>query len=124
MAEALHGTFKHEFVYLHGPWRTRRTFERSAIDWIDWYNTRRLHSEIGDIPPVEHENDWYRHHTGCCYPQPNQPALHETRGGSDARAPTSAGQRLPGRARANELRCTASAPEMSTPPQYCACNAG
>ena len=33
----------------------------AIIDWIDWYNTVRLHSEIGDIPPVEHEADWYRH---------------------------------------------------------------
>src|SRR5205085_3935728 len=34
MAEALNGTFKHEFVYLHGPWRTRGHFERGAINWI------------------------------------------------------------------------------------------
>jgi transposase InsO family protein len=69
MAEALHGTFKHELVYLHGPWRTRRQFERAAIDWIDWYNTRRLHREIGDIPPVEHEARWYRHTTGILLPE-------------------------------------------------------
>jgi putative transposase len=68
MAEALNGSFKAEFVYLHGPWRTRGQFERSAIDWIDWYNTRRLHSAIGDIPPVEHEADWYLHHTGLLLP--------------------------------------------------------
>ncbi len=72
MAEALNGTFKAELVYLHGPWRTRVQFERAAIDWIDWYNTRRLHSAIGDIPPVEHETNWYLHHTGLLLPE-NQP---------------------------------------------------
>jgi putative transposase len=72
MAEALNGTFKAELVYLHGPWRTRVQFEHAAINWIDWYNTRRLHGEIGDIPPVEHETNWYRHHTGLVLPE-NQP---------------------------------------------------
>src|SRR3990172_2853016 len=32
------------------------------IKWVHWYNTARLHGEIGDIPPVEHETDWYRRH--------------------------------------------------------------
>lgn len=60
MAEALNGTFKAELVTLHGPWRTRRQLEIAIVEWIDWYNHRRLHSEIGDIPPVEHEQNWYR----------------------------------------------------------------
>jgi len=29
------------------------------VEWIDWYDHRRLHSEIGDIPPAEQESDWY-----------------------------------------------------------------
>jgi putative transposase len=69
MAEALNGTFKAELVHLHGPWRSRSQFEHAAIDWIDWYNTRRLHSAIGDIPPVEQEANWYRHHTGLVLPK-------------------------------------------------------
>ena len=60
MAEALNGTFKAELVTLHGPWRSRRQLEIAIVEWIDWYNHRRLHSEIGDIPPVEHEQNWYR----------------------------------------------------------------
>ncbi len=46
---------------LHGPWRTRDATEIAIIEWIDWYNAVRLHGEIGDIPPAEHEADWYRH---------------------------------------------------------------
>jgi len=60
MAEALNGTFKAELVTLHGPWRTRRQLEIAIVEWIDWYNHRRLHGEIGDIPPDEHETLWYR----------------------------------------------------------------
>ena len=60
MAEALNGTFKAELIGLHGPWRTRRQLEIAIVEWIDWYNHRRLHSEIGDTPPVEHEQNWYR----------------------------------------------------------------
>ena len=59
MAEALNGTFKAEFVTLHDPWRTRRDLEIAIVEWIDWYNHRRLHSELGDVPPAEHETAWY-----------------------------------------------------------------
>jgi putative transposase len=63
MAEALNGTFKAELVKLHGPWRTRRQLEIAVIEWIDWYNASRLHSEIGDVPPLEHETHWYPQNT-------------------------------------------------------------
>jgi transposase InsO family protein len=60
MAEALNGTFKTELVKLHGPWRTRSQLEIAIIEWIDWYNATRLHGEIGDVPPFEQEDHWYR----------------------------------------------------------------
>lgn len=62
MAEALNGSFKAELVELHGPWRTRRDLEIAIVKWIDWYNHRRLHSSIGDVPPVEYENAWHHDH--------------------------------------------------------------
>jgi len=34
--------------------------EIAIIEWIDWYNHRRLHCEIGDLPPTELESNWYR----------------------------------------------------------------
>jgi putative transposase len=61
MAEALNGTFKAELVRLHGPWRTRADLEFAIIEWIQWYNAARLHSELGDVPPAEYEAGWYRH---------------------------------------------------------------
>ena len=66
MAEALNGTFKAELVKLHGPWRTRAELETAIINWIYWYNERRLHGEIGDMPPAEYEHLWYTY---------SQPAL-------------------------------------------------
>ena len=62
MQEALNGTFKAELVHLHGPWRTRTQLEAAIISWVDWYNQTRLHGEIGDIPPAEHQTAWYRQH--------------------------------------------------------------
>jgi putative transposase len=61
MAESLNGTFKAELIHLHGPWKTRDATEIAIIEWIDWYNAVRLHSEIGDIPPAEFEADRYHH---------------------------------------------------------------
>ena len=61
MIESLNGTFKAELIKLHGPWRTRDATEIAIIEWIDWYNAVRLHGEIDDVPPAEHEADWYRH---------------------------------------------------------------
>jgi transposase InsO family protein len=63
MAEALNGTFKAELVHLHGPWKTRTQLEYAIIEWVHWYNTTRLHTQIGDIPPIEKETDWYRQNT-------------------------------------------------------------
>jgi transposase InsO family protein len=60
MAEALNGTYKAELIHARRPWRTRAQAEFATIEWIRWYNTARLHSEIGDIPPAEHEAAHYR----------------------------------------------------------------
>jgi transposase InsO family protein len=62
MAEALNGTYKAELIAPGRPWRTRNSAEFATIEWIDWYNTARLHSEIGDIPPLEHEAQWHTAH--------------------------------------------------------------
>jgi hypothetical protein len=59
MAEALNGTYKAELVKLHRPWRTRHQLEVATIEWIDWYNHRRLHREIGLVPPAELEAHWH-----------------------------------------------------------------
>jgi transposase InsO family protein len=54
MAESVIGTFKEELIYRH-VWPTREAVEFAVVEWINWYNHRRLHSSIGDVPPAEFE---------------------------------------------------------------------
>lgn len=42
------------------PWKTLSHVELATAEWVDWYNHRRLHGEIGHIPPVEYEANYYR----------------------------------------------------------------
>lgn len=55
MAEALNSLFKAELVRNKGPWRDIDHLEVAVAEWVDWYNHRRLHGEIGHVPPVEFE---------------------------------------------------------------------
>jgi putative transposase len=59
MAEALNGTFKAELIHRQ-TWRTRDQVEYAIVEWIGWYNHRRLHSAIGNMPPAEYEATYYR----------------------------------------------------------------
>lgn len=73
MAEALNGTYKAELVRPGGPWRTRSSAEFATIEWIDWYNTTRLHGQLGHIPPLEHEANWHNNHTPANMAITNKP---------------------------------------------------
>lgn len=59
MAESLNGIFKTEMLKPMGPWRTRDELEYAIFEYVDWYNTRRLHEQIGMIPPAEKEANYY-----------------------------------------------------------------
>ncbi len=54
MAESFVDTFKTELIS-DRVWRTRDQLELGIVEWVGWYNHRRLHGELGDIPPVEYE---------------------------------------------------------------------
>ncbi|HEY0690365.1 MAG TPA: integrase core domain-containing protein, partial [Kribbella sp.] len=45
-----------------GPWKTLSGVELATAEYIDWYNARRLHTAIGDVPPNEHEALYYAQH--------------------------------------------------------------
>lgn len=60
MAEALNGTYKAELIHRHRPWKTRQQAEFATTEWIDWYNTTRLHGEIDHTPPLEREAEWHQ----------------------------------------------------------------
>ncbi|MGP5073802.1 integrase core domain-containing protein [Arthrobacter rhombi] len=55
MAEALNSLFKAELVRNKGPWQDINDLEVAVAEWVDWYNYRRLHGELGHVPPVEFE---------------------------------------------------------------------
>jgi putative transposase len=61
LAESTIGLFKTELFKPRGPWRTAEQVEIAVLEWVDWYNHRRLHEHCGDIPPAELEQAHYRH---------------------------------------------------------------
>ena len=60
MAEALNSLFKAELFRSKGPWRDIEHLEVAVAEWADWYNHRRIHHEIGDVPPVAYEQTHHR----------------------------------------------------------------
>ena len=58
-AEALNSLFKAELIRNPGPWKGIDDLEIAVVEYIDWYNHRRLHGELRHIPPVEAETNFY-----------------------------------------------------------------
>ena len=54
-AETVIGLFKTEVIRKRGPWRNLEAVEFATLQWVDWFNHRRLLEPIGNIPPAEHE---------------------------------------------------------------------
>jgi putative transposase len=60
LAETIIGLFKAEVIRPRGPWRTLEAVEFAALDWVDWFNTRRLLEPLGYMPPAEYEARYYK----------------------------------------------------------------
>jgi putative transposase len=76
MAESVIGLYKTECVRHDGPFRTVDDLELATLSWVHWFNEHRLHSSIGDIPPIEFENQYYRENNPRQQQLPGEPALH------------------------------------------------
>ena len=76
LAEAFNSLFKAELVRNRGPWRGIDDLEIAVAEYVDWFNHRRLHGEIGLIPPAEHEDVFYRHNTAAATVAASVPSLH------------------------------------------------
>jgi len=63
LAETVNGLYKTEVIRRRGPWRSLEAVELATLDWVDWFNNRRLLGPIGNIPPAEAEA---RHHDRLC----------------------------------------------------------
>ncbi len=60
LAESVIGLYKSELIFNRGPWRTVEDVELATLAWVHWWNTTRLHSANGHVPPVEFERQWHR----------------------------------------------------------------
>ena len=60
LAETIIGLYKTELIHKDGPWRGVDQVEIKTLDWVDWFNNRRLLGPIGNIPPVEYEALYYQ----------------------------------------------------------------
>lgn len=60
LAESVIGLFKTELIKPRGPWRTAEQVELATLEYVDWFNHRRLYEACGDIPPAELEDVYYR----------------------------------------------------------------
>jgi transposase InsO family protein len=64
LAETVIGLYKTEVIRRRGPWRNLEAVEISTLEWVDWFNNRRLLEPIGYIPPVEYEEIYYQKQEG------------------------------------------------------------
>ena len=61
LAEVFNSLFKPELIRHRGPWKSIDDLEIAVAEYIDWFNHRRLHGELGLIPPAEYEDTYYCH---------------------------------------------------------------
>ena len=59
LAESINGLYKAEVIHRRGPWRSLEAVEFATLEWVDWFNHRRLLEPIGNIPPAEAEALYY-----------------------------------------------------------------
>jgi transposase InsO family protein len=60
LAETVIGLFKTEVIHPRGPWRTLDAVEYATLEWVDWFNNRRLLESVGHVPPAEYEQAYHR----------------------------------------------------------------
>ncbi|WP_067128816.1 IS3 family transposase, partial [Microtetraspora malaysiensis] len=62
LMESQIGLYKTELIKPRGPWRSLAEVELATAEWVEWFNTTRLHSAIGNVPPEEYEALYYAQH--------------------------------------------------------------
>ena len=60
LAETIIGLYKTEVIYRRGPWRSMDSVEYATLEWVDWFNQRRLLESIGYVPPAEFEASYHQ----------------------------------------------------------------
>ena len=60
LAETINGLYKTEIIRRRGPWKNIEEVEYATLEWVDWFNHRRILEPIGNIPPAEYELMYYQ----------------------------------------------------------------
>jgi putative transposase len=60
LAESFNGLYKSELIHRKGPWRNVEHVEWATLNYVDWFNNRRIHESLDYVPPVEFETHYYR----------------------------------------------------------------
>jgi putative transposase len=76
LAESVIGLFKTELIRKQGPWKNLDDVEFATLEWVDWFNHRRLLEPIGHVPPAEFEKEYYRQATSREEEALKQTSLH------------------------------------------------
>ena len=76
LAESVIGLYKTECVRRDGPIRSVEDLELATASWVHWFNTQRLHSMIGNMPPVEYEHRYYANQVARDDPISEEPSLY------------------------------------------------
>jgi len=76
LAESIIGLYKTELVRNRGPWKGLDDLELATLEWVDWFNHRRLYGDLGHVPPAEFEDryDAQHHSAGGAETQLHTPA--------------------------------------------------
>ena len=75
LAETIIGLYKTELVRQRGPWKGIDGLEYATLEWVDWFNHRRLLEPIGYVPPAEFEAAHWRRETPNSIDRLKQPSL-------------------------------------------------
>ena len=60
LAETINGLYKAELIHRRAPWKSKEAVELATLEWVSWFNHRRLLSSIGYVPPAEAESAYYQ----------------------------------------------------------------
>ncbi|GJD66915.1 Putative transposase InsK for insertion sequence element IS150 [Methylobacterium frigidaeris] len=83
LAETINGLFKAEVIHRRGPWRSFEAVAYATLEWVDWYNHRRLLAPIGNVPPPRPKRAiMLTSATKPWQPDPSQTASEKPRSGS------------------------------------------
>lgn len=91
LAETVNGLYKTELIRRRGPWHNVDDVELATLEWVHWFNTTRLHSSLGDVPPAEFETTWHATNTRATLRSPE--SLSGEPGGTQPPALQTPGER-------------------------------